>query len=282
VTALPRWRARGEFALLAEVTVDLPDWIPRVVRDLVPIISADLQRQGATFEASQLLHRLVFDPRMKNVWNELLRRKRQDYERTEAFVHPASRTSWTLKAASERRRAAELRKFGGSKNEAEADRLELLAALAEVADVEMLFPWYPGRPELPQQDLAVAYFFSQTFALAQQSPRPVPMPEARKARRPYLDIATQLRADHFWGASFAYEALADAAAPPPGSPLLVKRRRRSDERMQGFVIALAATTKQVFEAPLCGTVATAANVALGRDDLTAETVRKMLPRALRP
>ena len=288
-------RVRAARGAAAEVAVDLPDWIPRSVRDLLPIISAGLQRQGATREAFQLLHSLISDPRMKKVWNELLRRKRQDYESTEAFVHPASRTSWTPKATSERRRAVELRKLGGSENEAEAVRLEWLAALAEVADVQMLFPWYPGRPELPRQDLAVAYFFHQTFVLAQQSPRPVPLSEARKARRHYLDMADQIRADaaqqerlkrrvdrRLWEAAFAYEELADAAAPPPGSPLLVERQHRNDQRMQGFVMALAGTTSQAFGAPLCGTVATVANVVLGRDDLTAETVRKMLPRALRP
>jgi hypothetical protein len=275
-------QVRAAHGAAAEVAADLPDWIPRSVRDLAPIIFADLQRQGATREAFQLLQSLISDPRMKNVWNELLRRRRQDYESTEAYVHPASRTSWTPKAISARRRAIELRKLGGIENEAEAVRLECSAAFAEVADVHMLFPWYPGRPELPRQDLAVAYFFHRTFVVAQQSPRPVPLLEAQKARRHYLDLAQQARADRFWAASFGYEARADAAAPPPGSPLIVKRRRRSDERMQGFVMALAATTRQVFGAPLYGTVATAANVALGRDDLTSETVRKIIPRALCP
>ena len=103
-------------------------------------------------------------------------------------------------------------------------------------------------------------------------------------------MADQIRADaseqdrlnrheaRLWEAVFAYEELADAAAPPPGSPLLVERQHRNDQWMQGLVFALADTTSHVFGVPLCGTVATVANVVLGRDDLTAEIVRKMLPR----
>jgi hypothetical protein len=270
----------GTRSAAAEGAINLPDWIPLPVRDHVPIIFTGLQRQAATCEVFQLLDSLVSDRRMKNVWNELLRRKRRDYESTEAFMHPASRTSWIMKAASERRRADELRKLGGSENEAEAVRMQFWATVAELYDLASVFPGYPARPELPRQDLAVAYFFHKTFVLAQKSPRPVPLSEARKARRRYLDMAQQLRADGFLAISTRYEALADTAAPAPGSPLLVKRQRRSDERMQGFVMALAAITRQVFGAPLNGTAATSANVALGRDNLTAETVRKMLPRSL--
>jgi hypothetical protein len=288
-------RIRAARGAAAEVAVDLPDWIPRSVGDLAQIKSDDLHRQRAEPEILELLRRLTSDTRMKNVWNELQRRKRQDYERTEAFVHPASQTSWTSQATSGRRRAVQLRKLGGSENAAEADRLELSAAAAEVGVRMLLFPWHRGRPELPLQDLSMAFLFDQAFTFGRQNIRPVPIREANNTRRRFLKMAEQIRADaaeqerlkryvdrRLWGAAFAYEELADAAAPPPGSPLLVERQHRNNQRMQGFVMALAGTTSQVFGAPLCGTVATVANVVLGRDDLTAEKVRKMLPRVLRP
>jgi hypothetical protein len=40
----------------------------------------------------EILRRLAADPRMRNVWNELLRRKRTDGEELyKEFVHPATR-----------------------------------------------------------------------------------------------------------------------------------------------------------------------------------------------
>jgi hypothetical protein len=74
----------------------------------------------------------------------------------------------------------------------------------------------------------------------------------------------------------AYMELADGVAPAPGSPLLVKRKHGRNELIKGFVMELASTTKEIFGAPLFGTVATFANVALNRDDLTGEQVRKMV------
>jgi len=80
----------AEVSVLDEA-LGLPDWIPWSVGELAQIKSDDLRRQRAEPEIWELLRRLVSDSRMKNVWNELQRRKRQDYQRTQDFVHPASR-----------------------------------------------------------------------------------------------------------------------------------------------------------------------------------------------
>jgi hypothetical protein len=269
--------------------LDLPDWVPRSVGDLVQIKSNNLHRQRAEPENWELLRRLVCDTRMKNVWSELQRRKRQDYQRTENFVHPATPTScWFPEVRRARRQAEELRQRGGPQNAWENVR----GALAQLYG-ESFFP--DRHPELPLQDFAMAFLFDRAFTFGRQNIRPVPISEAKNTRARYLKMAEQIRADadeqerldryvdpRLREAASAYEELADAAAPPPGSPLLVERQHRNDARMQGFVMALADTTSHVFGTPLCGTVAAVANVVLGRDDLTAATVRKMLPRALRP
>jgi hypothetical protein len=270
--------------------LDFPDWIPRSVGNLAQIKSDDLHRQRAEPEIWELLRRLVSDSRMKNVWNELQRRKRQDYQRTEHFVHPATpRSCWFSQASRARRRAEELRQRGGRQNEDEASRWEWLAVIWTAVYGESF--WGGRRPELPPQELAIAFLFNEAFTLGQRSIRPVPISEAQKTRRRYLKMAERIRADaaeherlghhlvdRLWDAVFAYEEIADAAAPPPGNPLLVERQHRNDQRMQGFVMALAAITRQVFGAPLYGTIAVVANVVLGRDDVTAGTVRKLLPR----
>jgi hypothetical protein len=91
---------------------DLPNWVPRCVGDLAQIMLADLPGQKIGREISQRLHRLVFDPRMKKVWNELQRRKRQDYQRTEIFVNAAScKIDFTQYARWARRRAEQLKQL---------------------------------------------------------------------------------------------------------------------------------------------------------------------------
>jgi hypothetical protein len=77
-------------------------------------------------------------------------------------------------------------------------------------------------------------------------------------------------------AASAYLELADELAPAPGSPLLVMRRHGRNDFIKGFVVEFASITKEIFGASLFRTVATFANVALGRDDVTGDKVRKML------
>src|SRR6266566_6507259 len=123
--------------------LDLPDWLPQSVGDLAKVKSADLLRQSADSEIWRLLRRLVSDPRMWNVWNELQRRRRQSYQRTEIFIHPASTTkSWTTRGEWMWEHAEKLRQRGGFRNKSEANRLEACAAMAELGEVDRIFPFY--------------------------------------------------------------------------------------------------------------------------------------------
>jgi hypothetical protein len=191
--------------------------------------------------------------------------------------------------------AEKLRQRGGFRNKSEANRLEAWAAMAELGEVDRIFPFYQGHPELSTQDLALAFFFDQAFELGQRNIRLLPISEVRKQRDHYLWMAQQLRVDaveqerlgfyeghRMLDAAFAYEELASAARPPPGNSLLVARQLRGDARLKGFVIALGDITKNVFGTPLYGTIASTANVVFSRDDLTADAVRKMLSHAPRP
>ncbi len=143
----------------------------------------------------------------------------------------------------------------------------------------------------------MAYFFDQAFTLAQQDIRLVPISELQKRRRHYLKMARELRADaaeqermglyegrRMMEAACAYEELvkAPAPAPAPGRSRLVTRRPRGAARLKGFVMAFGDITNAVFGSPLCGSIATTANVVFGGDELTADAVRKMLSDAPRP
>jgi hypothetical protein len=273
--------------------IRIPDWVPRPVAHLAHIMYEQETRHRAGTGSVELLRRLACDPRMKGVWAELLKRKRAKYRTTADFFYSASsgpQTFWTSEARSRLRRANVIRSLDNGGLRAEIKHLETPALLAEFAETACLFPRYEGQPEIPRQQLALAFLFHQAFAFARQKPRPVSRTEAQAARSYYLKMAKCILADNteqqrlrgfpderLSRAVFACMELADGVAPAPGSPLLVKRKHGRNELIEGFVLELAATTKAIFGASLFGTVATLTNVAFDRADITASQIRKMVP-----
>jgi hypothetical protein len=278
--------------------IRIPDWVPRPVAHLAHIMYEQETRHGVATGGIELLRRLACDPRMKGVWAELQKRKRAKYRSTADFFHSATsgpRAFWTPEARSRLRRANAIRSLGDGEPSAEAKHLETSALLAEFAGTACLFPRYEGQPEIPRQQLALAFLFHQAFAFAQQKPRPVSQTEAQAARSYYLKMAKCILANNteqqrlrgfpderLSRAVSAYMELADGVAPAPGSPLLVKRKRGHNEFIKGFVLELAYISKEIFGASLLGTVATLTNVALDRADLTAGQVRKMVASHIPP
>jgi hypothetical protein len=273
--------------------LEAPDWVPGPVAELARIMYRHLIADGADSGSIKLLRRLTCDPRMKRVWNELLRHKRVNYRTTGHFLHPARsgpKIFWTREARTRLRRADLIRILDKEERIAKIEPLEASALLAEFAEITGLFSRYGGRhPENSRQQNALAFLFHEAFTLAQQKPRPVSQTEAQAARSYFLAMAKRILADEIQQrrlgrppeerlsrAASAYVELADTVAPASGSPLLVMRRHGHNESVKGFVMEFASTTKEIFGAPLFGTVATFANVALDRDDLTGEKVRKML------
>jgi hypothetical protein len=263
----------------------LPDWLPPVVANYAQKAFTAARKDISL----KTLERLTYDDRMEQVWSELQRRKRQaDYSRTETFLHPAtSRESWSPEARANALRAQKLLQEGGSNNEHEAKKLELIARLNEFAEKSEA-----GSNTLTSQNLALVFVLQQALKFSQQQLRPVPKIEADQKRKHYLQMARRIRADlalrkpyssattRLSDAAFAYEELADQAAPPPGDPLLVTRQRRGDKHQNGFVIALVGTTTAVFGSPLYGVVATMTNVAFGCSHWTDAKVRKMAAHTL--
>jgi hypothetical protein len=297
---LPMGRKRRDKAIrgAAENILEFPEWVPGPVAHLAHLMHNDAIECGADAESIELLSRLTCDPRMKRVWNELLRRKRTNYRASEVFLRPVRsgpKTFWTPEARARRRRAELIRTLADGEARAEVKELETWALLSEFAGTNYIFSGshifsgYEG-PEIDRQQHALAFLFHEAFTLARQKPRPVSRTDAQTARSRYLAMAKCIAADNterqrlhgfpderLSRAPSAYLELADDVAPGPGSPLLVMRRHGRNESIKGFVMEFASTTKEIFGAPLFGTVATFANVALDRDDLTGEKVRKMLP-----
>jgi hypothetical protein len=266
--------------------LDLPDWLPGSVGDFAQSLWGDLHRRQAEPEVGALLRRLVSDSRMKKVWNELRRRKRESYEPTENFVHPVTRVAyWTRRSRYDLQHPEKLREGGGPP-----------AAILAAYNALHLEASYQGQgPSLSPRDLAMVYFFDSAFTLGQQDIRLVPISELRKKKRHYLKMAKELRADaaeqerlglyegrRMTEAACAYEELVKVPAPAPGRSRLVTRQPRGAPRLKGFVMAFGDITNAVFGSPLCGSVATTANVVFGGDELSADAVRKMLSDAPRP
>jgi hypothetical protein len=274
----------------------VPDWVPARVARLAHLMHEDATKRRADAESIELVRRLTCDPRMKRVWNELLRRKRANYRTTEAFLHPVRsgpQTFWTREARARRRRAEELRTLANGGARAEVKKLETWALLSELGRTTFsgshIFSGYDG-PEIDRQQLqALAFLFHEAFTLALQKPQPMSRTDAQTARSLYLSMAERIAGDNtereslhgfpderLSEAACAYLELADEMAPAPGSPLLVDRKHERNEFIKGFVLEFASTTTEIFGEALFRTVATFANVALNRDDLTGQQVRKLV------
>jgi hypothetical protein len=274
------------------VTFEFPDWAPLPVCKLAARMYVT-GWNGADPELLLILNRLTSDARMENVWTELRKRRRQKYVKTNNFMHPATapglQTSWTPGARSLRERAKEMRR---SRRQVEAKRLDIYAAVSEITIPQEILPELGPQP-VPTQDFALAWFFDQVVKLARHPPKPITLSDVLRLRKPYVAMASRLRADAakqkgysepLMAAADAYEGLADEVAPSPTSPLVVRRKPRGDEELKGFSIAVIEVTKGIFGQRLLRTVATLANVVFDRTDMTDSKLRKMLtlPPVSRP
>jgi hypothetical protein len=260
--------------------LEFHDWIPPYIRDVAQVIYIDAN----TPQDIELLRRLVLDPRLERVWNELLKKKRKDYKRVDQYVHPVTEGAWSFRARLLQSRAVELRKMGENTR---ADCIELRALLQEF-DVPNLFNRLSVR-ELSLQERGLSFLFYTAFSLARPAPLSLSVAQTRNATLPFSVMADRLRADaaeqqrlrgfsdqRLLEAAVAYDELAEDAGGPLGTTVVVNRKSRGDVQRRGFVKALASTTQAVFGHSLYGTVATLTNVALKRNDITAEKVRKMV------
>ena len=84
----------------------LPGWVPPCVGQTAKKLWRDIVTEdGEIAEKTKILRRLIFDPRMEQVWNLLRKKKRgTDYQPSEAFLYPAISSP-----TSKREVAAELR-----------------------------------------------------------------------------------------------------------------------------------------------------------------------------
>ena len=222
-----------------------PNGLPPAVKHAATETLRRLQKKNE-HEALEVLHRLVFDPRMQNVWKELYRKRRVGHKRTEEFVYPAH---YSLPADPEwmtQQDAAVMHLFGHAHQLAIGEHK--LLTLSE----------------------------ARTLAASLQK-------TARNLRngaetiRSIEDMAGILG----WAGADELQHIAAACEGEARSilglvPSLVSRRHRGDERLRAYVAWLATTTKRFFGTPMYTTLATIANVALDRKDVRDDRVKEIL------
>jgi hypothetical protein len=271
-------------------TVTFPNWLLR----LPAVIHAaeQLHSELASEENPEALRswsRLVFDSRMKRVWKELYKKKRDCHKATEEFFHPACLTN-ASDAVRKRRRALELREKSGPKAVSEADLLEAEAALLE----SLYDP--PADPRWSEQNRAVQLFLRRAYE-APIDHELVFLSDLEAKVSMLQKVAKRQRSDAAILSSLGMECEAhklqqiasdcdDEAfniLPYDGGhyslqthdPWIITRRR-GDLELRTFVANLSIITETLFGETLCGTLATVANVRFNRQDVTQLTVREML------
>ena len=235
-------------------------------------------------ESLAVLTRLVSDPRMQLVWQELYKTKRDDkYEATGEFLYAArvTHSSW---AAEHRKQARELREKGGERNESAARLLEAEAAIEESIEDP------PCDPRWSEQDRA-AQLFLKHACLSAINIEPVYFSDIQAKVAKLRTVAVSLREQSIMlkslGLKSEAQKLGEIAADcedeariaepnlETNDPWLIIRDR-GDTKLRTYIVDLSIAAVSIFGTPLYGTLATVANVVFGGKAVTAAQVRELL------
>lgn len=210
-----------------------------------------------------VLERLACDPRMKVVWDELNKRRREDYRSTDEPLYPSKLpgeiASWKTVAAAWRERAAEYRELG---DESIARAYDCQAAVAE-ARPDTRSPVESAADVRHQRALAV--LLVQSVSAYLDGSRTVSQREVDNVVSGFKDKGKE-------AVAAAFER---HAADPRNSRFIVKRHR-TDARLEAFVETIGRTMTELFGNPLYGVIAIIANVAFELTGLNRQKIRAIL------
>jgi hypothetical protein len=258
------------------------NWLPPAVREVANHLHNELAAEKDPTAALEIWSRLVSDLRMKRVWDEIYK-KRRDINR---FMYPARLTN-ASNAAALREKAREFRDKGGDKNREDAFLLKLEARLIES------IPEEPIESKWSEQDLAAQSFFMRAYRIALTGPALLSeiQPKVIKLREiadKLRTIASELHSIPIHVTEIYAEKLREVAADCEDDAKVMQNaanepwtiaRKRGDLRQRTFVTRLAHTNHFLFGDILRGTIATVTNVVLGgsgHKELMDENVRAIL------
>lgn len=242
---------------MSEAHIDFPDWVPaRVGGAAIEIARVDLA-------PLPIIRRLATDPRMRAVWQELGKRRREEYKATEQRVYAAELSpqslSWESLAHDFASRATKMRALG---NDPRAGELETIARVAMVLEPHAV------RCEPPtdmKHEMAEVSLFVDAVARAADGSETITRAELNRL------IALE-RQNGCLTVAGAYEQL---ARDPVDSRFIVERRR-TEARIEAFVESMALSCQRYFGQDLPGIIATLTNVAFERNDLDRYRIRAIL------
>jgi hypothetical protein len=220
----------------------IPTWPPKPVANAARALHVHYLKSN-NIKYNAILERLIADERMRLIWGELSRRRRnKQYQKTDAFLHPTY-LSWIESEAPQ-----------DHQDEAMASLLHLAVNLA--GDAARVIT----RKELETVRRDVS---GKVVALRIAADELRRYGSGKAAVKATEDIARNLE-----------EQLSRMETSP-----LVVDRVTGDAQARRFCIFLTRYCRQLFGLPLYGVTAKVASVALGRD-ITVSAVREMV--RLRP
>jgi hypothetical protein len=253
--------------------------VPEVVQDAAIRLHTELNANESG-NGLAVLSRLLSDPRMKLVWQELTKTERLHHKKTEQFANSArvANSSWALE---HRRQAHELREKG---DEEAARLLEAEAAVEEGLSDNL------GDFGCSEQDVGLNRFFRQA-CLSAINIEPVSLSDLQTRAKELSKVATKLQDQAVLLESFGMkreaqqlnkvasvcEEQSERSIPDleADDPWIISRDR-GDAEIRTYVVSLSIPTTIIFGSPLYGTLATVANVVFGCDTVTAAKVREWL------
>ncbi len=259
------------------------EWLPPAVKEKATELFHELAEKENSTVASEILSRLISDPLMEEVWREIYKRKRVNYQPTDQYVHPAIVTNASI-AKWLRRKAAACRKEGGEENECDAKSFDF-----EAKELEQ-------RPDQPQkwseQDRGAQLFLDHAFHGALDI-NPVFLSDLQAEVAELEDLAGKLRncaealrsrgdgsnAQQLDEIANQYDDEAYAKNPDrlkPGDDPWIIERARGDARIRTFIADCSISALTIFKENLFGTVAKVTNVVFNRNDVTANQVREIM------
>jgi hypothetical protein len=237
----------------------VPEWVPRGAQ-----FTADLllkKRPPAPIHDG--IMRLLCDSRMKTVWRELTKRKREGHTSSPDPFHeaklPPAVESWQSMADAESRRAAEYQELG----EEEVAQLHEQRAAAMRAKRIAETSEQPSREEMEQRPLALIFI----LVIANYGHADTTIAQKDLDSRIY-DLRSK-------GENDVADALERHAAMPENSRMIVQRHR-TDSRINAFIELLALQMQEIFGAVLPSTIATITNVMFEGADFDRYAVRAVL------
>ncbi|NOT39103.1 MAG: hypothetical protein HOP13_01275 [Alphaproteobacteria bacterium] len=248
--------ARDVSMSAADLEFEFPSWVPPRIRQAAVQIASSGQVPVL------VVSRFATDARMRGVWQELGKKKRDDYQRTNTPSHPGTPPpqcdTWASLATSLRAHAAKERSFG---RDAEAEKLEQTAAA--VADRDRAGVSFESPPDM-KHDMALAALFTLAIARFWQRPETATLKELQ-ARIAFEREIGRL------GVAKAFESLLG----DPVAHRFIVARRRTDARLEAYAEAMTIECRKLFGQDMPGIVATLTNVAFARNDITRDRVRAL-------